>query len=78
MAKECKIIHINDGNPRKLENGNFHFAEEFPWAETCLTKYIQQGYTVKQMFPDFTPVRQNPNAYCFYKSGFIVYLERNT
>ena len=32
MAKEIKVIHINDGSEKMLTNGNFHFAEEYGWT----------------------------------------------
>lgn len=45
--KKCKIIHISDGSPETLTNGDRHFAEEFTWAENLINEYPEDGYTVK-------------------------------
>lgn len=73
--KECKIIHINDGNERTLTNGNFHFAEDVPWAEKMLALYLNAGYEISQMIPEIDPGRPG-NGYPFYRSGFTVVLTR--
>lgn len=74
--KKCKLIHINDGAAETLENGNFHFVEEFTWAEEYLNQYLRQGYEVRQMIPEVTPAIQRNGTYSFYKSGFTVYMEK--
>lgn len=71
--KGCKIIHINDGDHRTLTNRNYHFAEDFPWAEKMLMLYLNNGYEISQIIPDITPA--NPrDGLAFYKGGFTVIL----
>lgn len=74
--KECKILHVHDGTYQELENGGRHLLERYPWAEEVINQHLAQGYEVKQMIPQFSPAIQEPGVYSFYKSGFIVYLER--
>ena len=76
MAKECKLIHINDGSAVTRENGNFHFVEQFCWTERYLKQYLDEGYELKHMVSEVTPAIQGEGRYCFYKSGFTFYLER--
>ena len=75
MAKKCKLIHINDGSATTVENGNFHFVEEFDWTAKYLERYLNEGYEVKHMVPEVSPAIQGDGSYCFYKSGFTFYLE---
>jgi hypothetical protein len=76
MAKKCKLIRINDGTAKTLENGNFHFVEEMEWAAKYLERYLNEGYEVKHMVPEVTPAIQKDGTYSFYKGGFTFYLER--
>lgn len=76
MAKQCKVIHINDSSASVRENGNFHFIEEFDWIESYLNRFLSEGWEVKHMVPEVTPAIQGDGSYCFYKSGFTFYLER--
>lgn len=79
MRKDCLILHINDGAAKELENGNWHYMEEFEWAERQIQEYLDLGYEVKQMIPSLTPARLDPSAkggVAFYDTGFVVYLER--
>lgn len=75
--RECKVIHIQDGNPRVLKNENFHFIEEYEWMAEALGDYLNDGYKVVHMIPDFSPTVQQEGAYTFYKSGIVVYLEKD-
>ncbi len=72
--KRCRIIHINDGNPETINNGDWMFVESYTRAERILEEYINDGYEVKQMIPDITPA----DAGGFYKTGFTVYLEKES
>ena len=35
--KKCKLIHINDGNPREIRNHDRLFMEDIPRVEDLLT-----------------------------------------
>lgn len=74
--KECKIVHINDGNPIVVENGGRFFVEEYPGAEKYIESYLEEGYEVKQMIPTVMPNIQKEGSYSFFVSGFTFYLER--
>ena len=74
--KECKMIHINDGSSSTLENGNFHFVEEFDWTAMYLNRLLSEGWEVRHMVPEVSPAIQGDNSYYFYKGGFTFYLER--
>lgn len=74
--KKCKIIHINDGTSKVTTNGDRHFAEEYPWAEELIEGYINRGYEVKQMIPNYTPNVQKLGEYPFFIGGFTVYMEK--
>ena len=74
--RECKIIHINDGNEAEMTNGNRFYAESFPRAEEMIGDYLRQGYQVVHMVPDFTPSVQEEGCFSFYKTGWSFYLER--
>ena len=73
--KRCKLIHINDGRPQTLTNGNFVFAEEYVSTSEILNEYLADGWEVKNMVPEFSPA-MNETSPVFYKSGFTFYLER--
>ncbi|MBE6039055.1 MAG: hypothetical protein E7218_07665 [Anaerofustis stercorihominis] len=73
--KEVKVIHINDGTSVELTNGNRHFAEESVWAGEMLSMYLNAGYEINQIIPDFTP--GTPGGYAFYKTGFTAILIRD-
>lgn len=34
--KECKIVHIHDGNPVEISNENRFFQEDFPQTEQVI------------------------------------------
>ena len=74
--KECKIIHLNDGNPVEVSNSNFFFQEFFPKTEEVINDYLNQGFEVKQILPQYSPAIQKPGVYSFYRSGILIYLER--
>ena len=74
--KECKILHINDGNPEVLHNGDNLYIEELTVSEEILNELLEEGWEVKQMLPDFTPSILQKGCYSFYHTGFVVYLER--
>ena len=74
--KECKIIHINDGNPIEVSNGNRFFQECFPQTEEVINDYLNQGFEVKQIIPQYSPAIQEEGNFSFYKSGILIYLER--
>lgn len=74
--KECKIIHIHDGNPVEISNGNRFFQEDFPQTEQVINDYLNQGFEVKQILPQYTPAIQEEGNLSFYKSGVLIYLER--
>ena len=74
--RECKILHVHDGTYVELENGNRHLLERYPWAEEVINELLAEGYEVKQMIPQISPAMQGEGNWSFYKSGFIVYLER--
>lgn len=74
--KECKIIHIHDGNLVEISNGNRFFQEDFPQTEQVINDYLNQGFEVKQILPQYTPAIQKEGYLSFYKSGVLIYLER--
>lgn len=73
--KECKIIHINDGNPQEITNGNFLFVEEYLCASESVNQYLEDGWEVRTMIPEFTPNMRDRSP-AFFCGGFTVYLER--
>lgn len=73
MAKEIKVIHINDGSEKMMTNGNFHYAEEFAWTGEVLSAYVNVGYRIVSIMTDYTPC---PEKNSFFKTGFNVILER--
>lgn len=74
--RKCKILHINDGTAKVITNGDRHFVEEHPWAEDLIEGYLNQGYEVKQMIPNYTPNVQKNGEYSFFIGGFTVYMEK--
>ena len=77
MAKECKIIHINDGTAKVLQNENFHFIESFDWAAEYINRFLSEGWEVKHMVSEVSPAIQGEGSYSFYKSGWTFFLERD-
>ena len=73
MAKEIKVIHINDGSEKMLTNGNFHFAEEYGWTGEVISAYVNVGYRIVSITPAYSPY---PERNSFFKTGFNVFLER--
>lgn len=79
MAKECKIIHINDGSSQIQQNENFHFVEFFDWTAEYINHFLREGWEVKHMLPEVSPAIQGEEGgYNFYKSGWTFFLERDT
>ena len=76
MAKKCKLIHVNQGSGKVLENGNFCFVEEFSWAEAYLERYLNDGYQLKHMTSEVSPNILQDGEYTFYKDGYTFYLEK--
>lgn len=74
--KECKLIHINDGCERELRDGNRFYAEEFPETRELIGTYLEEGWQVVHMVPDFSPAIQGEGRYSFYKTSWTFYLER--
>lgn len=75
--KKCLFIHINDGKPEVLQNGNHLFVERFFKTEEVIEHYLAQGYEVKQIMPDVSPAEQGAGNYTFYKGGITVYFEKD-
>jgi len=73
--KICKVIHINDGRPKMITNGNMVFAEEYVVTSDILNQYLADGWEVRNMVPEFTPSMEE-NGPAFYQGGFTFYLER--
>ncbi len=76
--KKVIILHINDGNSEVATNGNRMFVETFPKAQSEIEKYLNEGWEVKQMIPEVTPSVNKEGAYSFYKSGFTIYMEKES
>lgn len=74
--KECKIIHINDGNSETIRNEGFLFVEEMSYTEKIIGEYLNAGYEVKHIVPEISPAKQSEGLFTFYKDGITVYLER--
>lgn len=78
MAKECKIIHINEGTAKVLQNENFHFVESFDWAAEYINRFLSEGWEVKHMVSEVSPAIQGEEgSYNFYKSGWTFFLDRD-
>lgn len=75
--KECKIIHINDGNPQQIKNANYLFVEEYLCASEIVNQYLEKGWEVRNMIPEFTPNMRDSSP-AFFCGGFTVYLERGS
>ena len=73
---ECKIITINDGKERQLTNGNYLYACDYPVLERYLNEYLEEGWKVIHMLPEFEPAINEKGNYSFYKGGYTFYLER--
>lgn len=74
--KTCKIIRINDGRPKTIQNEDYMYIQEMCKTAEIIESYINDGYEVKQIFPTYDPATQEEDNYTFYKCGVIVYLER--
>lgn len=74
--KKCKLIHINDGNPREIRNCDRLFMEDIPRVEDLLDHWLNKGWVVKQMMPLYEPNQLEQGAIGFYLSGINVYLEK--
>jgi len=74
--KTCKIVHINDGNPAEVTNGNRLYVENFPHAEKILDVYLNAGWEVKHIIPSVDPAMPEQDGFSFFNTGFIVYLEK--
>lgn len=74
--KVCKVLHINDGRPNTITNGNYLFAEEYTRAADILNQYLAEGWEVRSMVPEFSPAERE-SGLAFYCGGFTFYLERN-
>ncbi|MBQ7827340.1 MAG: hypothetical protein IJ386_03655 [Clostridia bacterium] len=74
--KECRIIHINDGNRETIRNEGCLFVEEVTCTEKIIGEYIKAGYEVKHIIPEIMPAKQYEGMFTFYKDGITVYLER--
>ena len=72
--KKCIILHINDGKPKTIRNGDFLFVENFPRTEKILNKYLAAGFEVKWIIPDYGPTMLSFGR-AFSHSGILVYLE---
>ncbi len=77
MKKVCRILHINDGNPETIQNGDFLLVQAFPKMESVLEEFLEEGYELKQIISDYSPAVNEEGNYTFYKSGIIAYLERS-
>lgn len=75
--KKCILVHVNDGEPEILRNDDRMFIEHFMRAEKVIEDYISQGYEVKQIIPDYEPSVQETGNFTFYKSGMIIYFEKD-
>jgi len=73
---ECKVVHIHDGDKREMTNGNWHTGGEYDWAGEMIALYLNAGYRIEQIIPDFCPAPQQPGTYTFYKDGFTVVFVR--
>ena len=78
MAKECKIIQINDGSGKVQQNKNFHLVTAFDFAAEYINRFLSDGWEVKHMVPEVSPAIQGEvGSYVFYKAGWTFFLERD-
>ncbi len=73
--KKSVVIHINDGNPETLRNGERLLVERYYKTEEIIEQYLSEGFEVKHIIPDYTPAPADADI-AFYKTGIIVYLEK--
>lgn len=74
--KKCTILHINDGNPKEVHNGNRLYVEEYVVSEDVLNPYLAAGFEVKHIVPWVRPNINEEGSFPFFNDGFIVYLEK--
>ena len=70
--KECKIIHIDGGSRRAPAD---RLAEDFVWAEKMLGLYLNIGYELLQLIPDYAVAAGHESAAVF-RGGFTAVLVR--
>lgn len=70
--KECKIIHIDGGSHRAPAD---RLAEDFVWAEKMLGLYLNIGYELLQLIPDYAVAAGHESAAVF-RGGFTAVLVR--
>ena len=64
-----KIIHINDGNDVTAHNGDRLFVETSPRAETIISAFLTDGWTLHSRVFRVTP-STSPDNITFYLSGW--------
>lgn len=75
--KVSKVLHINDGQAKVLQNGNFMFVEEYSRAAEILNQYLADGWEMRAMVPEYHPgPGSGKGGPAFYCGGFTFYLER--
>ena len=70
--KECKIIHIDGGSRRAPAD---RLAEDFVWAEKMLGLYLNIGYELLQLIPDYA-VAAGHESTAVFRGGFTAVLVR--
>lgn len=69
MKTITKIIHINDGNDVTAHNGDRLFVETSPRAETIISAFLTDGWTLHSRVFRVTP-STSPDNITFYLSGW--------
>lgn len=69
MKTITKIIHINDGNDVTAHNGDRLFVETSPRAETIISAFLTDGWTLHSRVFWVTP-STSPDNITFYLSGW--------
>ena len=70
MKTITKLINVNDGHEKELQNGKFLHIVHYPRAETIISEFLNDGWKLLQQTQRITPAMQKPGCFSFYLGGW--------
>lgn len=76
MKKLVKLVNINDGNKKEVQNDERLYIETYPRAEKIISGFLNRGWELTSRTQRFYPAIQEKGKIAFYLGGWDVLFEK--
>lgn len=76
MKKFVKVINVNDGKRKIVQNGDWIYIDEYPVMEKIIETFLNHDWSLLSITPTYSPAIQQEGVYNFYMHGSLLCFEK--